>query len=192
MTTQLRRAIAVLIAITAAVALAACGDTDSPDSGPGDAGHDHPTGQGPVPGAMPDDSVQEALSRIYSWEPLTQANSGVAMLNALPWLSGEMAEAATRPGDDRMRPMRQWAQWRKEKAIVTATVHVVPAYDDAGSKTTQREASVLQRIQRADGSVDAYSLITYQVDLALEADNCWRVWRIQITDSQPLTDGVIQ
>ncbi|AUH70529.1 hypothetical protein [Gordonia sp. YC-JH1] len=75
---------------------------------------------------------------------------------------------------------------------MTATVKVVPAVDEPGSRTTKRQAAVLQQIQRADGSVDSYSLMTYDVDLALDEDNCWRVWRIQIVDSQPLTDGVFQ
>ena len=185
------RVAALVLAVCTLLALTACGE-NSEETGPGDTGHEHPTGQGPVPGAIADDSIHEALSRIYSWEPATERDSGVAMRKALPWLSGELAQAASRAGDDRMRPMRQWALWRAEKSIVTATVTVVPSVTDPASKTTQRRASVLQQIQRVDGSVDAYTLMTYEVDAALDPDDCWRVWRLNIIDSQPLKDGVSQ
>lgn len=187
------RIVLVMLAVLAVIGLAACGSGDDSDSGgPGDSGFTHPNGAGPVAGEMPDVSVREALSRIYTWQPAVEANSGEAMRKALPWLTGEMAQAARKPDDSGMRPMRQWAQWKDEKSVITASTQVVPVYDDPTDKTVQRRATVLQQIQRADGSVDAFSLMTYEVDVALGADNCWRVWRIQILDSQPLSDGVSQ
>ncbi|MGB6244600.1 hypothetical protein [Gordonia sp. (in: high G+C Gram-positive bacteria)] len=138
--------------------------------------------------------MQEALSRIYSWEPVRDVNSGAGMTRALPWLSGEMRSVAEREdvGNSAMRPMKEWDAWRQEKAIIGATVKVVPQLDDADSSSVTREATVLQEVQRADGSVDPLSLVTYEVDVARDKDECWRVWRVTVLHHQPLSDGVIQ
>lgn len=170
----------------------------SQEPGPGahelDDGHDHavvlPDGSGPEAGGSAEDSAREALQRIWSWQPTNDASSGQGMVRARPWLSGELAQIAER-GDDPAdtRTSAQWRQWKQAGAVVTATVSITAAHQPPDARTVQRQAVVLQQVLAADGTVQPLSVMTFSVDLALEKDQRWRMWRMTLTDSQDISGG---
>lgn len=182
------------VAILAALALlfAACGDGGTDSSTPSvPAGDVHgttlPDGAGPTQADSPDTVATEALSRIYSWQPVTDADSGAGMQRARAWLSGELATVTDR-GDstDPMRSSSQWQQWRDGKAIVTAAVKVTATEDDPTANVVTRQALVAQTVTWGDGTTTDLGVMTFTVDLAKDpTDHCWRVWRMQLTDTTP-------
>lgn len=184
-----RAALWVGVVVMAVVLVGGCGDEPAP---PSEHGHEHahdthvhdlPRGDGPVAGEGPDASATEALTRIYSWAPVTDADSGAGMRRATAWLSGELAAVARRgDGGDQLRPMRSWSSWQQDKAIVTATVKVTAQQDRPGATDVTRRALVAQQVQRPDGSVEPLGVMTFDVALSHDRDQRWRMWRMQLVD----------
>ena len=189
--TGVRVAVLGCIALVVALALSACGG-DSPDPQPDShaSGHDHshelPTGDGPQPGASPDESATEALQRIYSWEPATDADSGDGMRRAVPWLSGALRTVATRAHDHTVRALPEWQQWRTNHDIVTAAVKVTARADRPGDLDVGRRALVTQDVMHADGTSTQWRLMTFDIALSRDDDRCWRMWRMDLIDTTTL------
>lgn len=178
-------------ALVVALVLSACGgDSPDPHSDDHDGGHDHshqlPVGDGPQPGASPDESATEALHRIYSWEPATDADSGDGMRRAVPWLSGALRTVADRGDDDTVRALPQWQQWRTNRDIVTAAVKVTARADRPGSLDVERRALVTQNVMHADGTTTPWRLMTLDIALSRDDDQRWRMWRMDLIDTTTL------
>lgn len=179
-------------AIAIALVLSACGGADPQPEGDDDhGGHDHshalPSGDGPQPGASPDESATEALHRIYSWEPATDADSGDGMRRAVPWLSGALRTVATRGGhDDSVRALPQWQQWRTNHDIVIAAVKVTARVDRPGALDVERRALITQDVLHADGTSTPWRLLTVDIALSRDDDQRWRMWRMDLIDTTTL------
>ncbi|WP_078113945.1 hypothetical protein [Gordonia sp. IITR100] len=185
--TGVRVAVLGCIALVVALALSACGG-DSPDPQPDShaSGHELPTGDGPQAGASPDESATEALQRIYSWEPATDDDSGDGMRRAVPWLSGALRTVATRGGDDTVRALPEWQQWRTNHDIVTAAVKVTARADPPGALDVERRAVVTQDVMHADGTSTPWRLMTFTLALSRDDDQRWRMWRMDLIDTTTL------
>lgn len=190
---RLRRLLLLLGAVAVMTGMVAgCGDSNPDPQRPSPpAGDVHgttlPDGAGPTPADSPDAVATEALSRIYSWQPVTDPDSGAGMRRARAWLSGELATVTDR-GDTsgQMRSSSQWQQWRDGKAIVTATVKVTATTDDPAATVVARQALVGQTVTWGDATTTDLGVMTFTVDLAKDpTDHCWRLWRMQLTDTTP-------
>lgn len=188
--TGVRLAVLGCVALVVALMFSACsGDSPDPHSDVHADGHDHshdlPTGDGPTPDASADESATEALQRIYSWEPATDADSGDGMRRAVPWLSGALRTVATR-GDDTVRALPEWQQWRTNHDIVTAAVKVTARADPPGDLDVERRALVTQDVMHADGTATPWRLMTFDIALSRDDDQRWRMWRMDLIDTTTL------
>ncbi len=188
--TGVRLAVLGCVALVVALVFSACGG-DSPDphsdvhAGGHDHSHDLPTGDGPTLDASADESATEALQRIYSWEPATDADSGDGMRRAVPWLSGALRTVATR-GDDTVRALPEWQQWRTNHDIVVAAVKVTARTDRPGDLDVERRALVTQNVMHADGTTTPWRLMTVDIALSRDDDQRWRMWRMDLIDTTTL------
>ncbi|WP_331758335.1 hypothetical protein OG225_40300 (plasmid) [Nocardia sp. NBC_01377] len=111
----------VLIVVTVATRH----DSRSPDTFPshlsgGDADHAH---LGPQPhDASPTTVAEQGLALMFSWQPVTDATPGSAMVRARAWLTADLAAAAaTDRSPAQVRTPAVWESWRRSSDIVTAT-----------------------------------------------------------------------
>ncbi|OCH81465.1 hypothetical protein [Gordonia sp. UCD-TK1] len=189
--TGVRLAVISCAALVVALVLNACGGSDpQPDTHDDHSGHDHshqlPVGDGPQLRDSPDESATEALQRIYSWEPATDADSGDGMRRAVPWLSGALHTVATRGDDESVRALPQWQQWRTNHDIVVAAVKVTARTDRPGDLDVERRALVTQNVMHADGTTTPWRLMTFDIALSRDDDQRWRMWRMDLIDTTTL------
>ncbi|MBF6341579.1 hypothetical protein IU450_37735 [Nocardia abscessus] len=148
----------VAAAVLAAVALAGPDHGDRPDttSAPGDAEHS-------IHGLRPDtagpaEAAQQALAALFTWQPVTDATTGVALSRARPWLTGELARASQYPLATGVREPPYWAAWRRSGDIVTAHA-VAPASPDCHRDGCTVTAVVTQTVLHRDGTSTPYQVM---------------------------------
>ena len=173
----------VAATITAVLALAGCGSSQQPEHQSGD-GHDHhvslPAGDGPIRGDSPDVSAREALSRMYSWQPVTDIDTRSAIIRAKPWIEDSLHRKLL-TGRDWVRLPGSWALWREDRAIVTAQVAITARRDEPMAQNVQRTAMVAQVAQWPDGSTTESAVMTYTVTLARGVDDRLRLTEIEVS-----------
>lgn len=179
-----RRRIAI---VAVAAVLLVCGCTSSSDSGGPSthAGHDHdagqslPAGDGPVIGGGPDATAREALSRIYSWQPVSDADSSAAILRAAAWLDADLLAKilSSREGG---RGIPQWALWREGTAIVTAQVAITARRDKPTAQRVRRVAMVAQQVQWPDGGIEELPVMTFAIALHKDTDGRWLLSSLEV------------
>ncbi|MEU3010122.1 hypothetical protein [Nocardia asteroides] len=98
-------------------------------------------------------TTRMGLSAMFSWQPSTDTGPGAALARALPWLTGDLAAAATTtPGG--VRPLPEWVGWRESGDIVSAPVEAQPPRT-VGAETSV-VAVVTQLVVHRDGSATRY------------------------------------
>ncbi|MFF2088599.1 hypothetical protein ACFVVM_32850 [Nocardia sp. NPDC058176] len=172
-------AVLVLALVVLAVVLIIGRDTaelpSEPAHPPGDA-HTH------IEGPTPENSgaattAQMALSAMFSWQPAVDDSPGTALSRAMPWLTGELAEAAAAGPATGVRPLAEWDGWRRSGDIVTAIV------DADQPKTTADEtvlaATVRQIVLHRDGSQTPYQRMDVTATV-VKTPQGWRLASYQV------------
>jgi hypothetical protein len=152
------------------------------------AGHDHDSStasspplsdshiEGPtLADADPTTAVEMGLAAMFSWQPRTDTGPGAALTRAAPWLTGDLASAATGAPATGQEPL-EWAGWRDSKDVVTALVETEPTRLD--EKTTVA-ATVTQQVLHRDGSSTLYRRLHVTVTVT-ETPQGWRMSRYRI------------
>lgn len=99
-------------------------------------------------------TTRMGLSAMFSWQPSTDTGPGAALARALPWLTGDLASAATTAPASGVRPLPEWAGWRESGDIVSALVEAQPLRT-VGAETSV-VAVVTQLVVHRDGSATRY------------------------------------
>ena len=182
------RARVTVLAVLAAlmVILAGCGgDTTPGDPDPSpSSGHDHghelPGPPDPAT-AGPDVVASQALSMMFTWQPVTDPSSGAALRRAAPWLGGDLAAAASSPSTAAPeRPDPRWDSWRRSGDVVTATADVDAGHIPDTPTTAVRLVTVRQQTLHADG--DTTPLTPMRVEATLSrTDSGWRLIAFTVT-----------
>ena len=183
-----RRPVTAVLAALAAlmVAVAGCsGDTgpDQPSPGP-PAGHDHdhelPGAPDPAT-AEPDVVAAQALSMMFTWQPVTDPSSGAALRRAAPWLGGDVAAAATSTQTATpQRPDPRWASWRRSGDVVTATADVDAGHIPDTPTTAIRLVTVRQQTLHADGTTTPLTPMRIEATCS-RTDAGWRLTAFTVT-----------
>lgn len=182
-----RSAAAVLAALVALmVTVAGCsGDTGSNAPAPvPSAGHDH---DHQLPGAPdpatagPDVVAAQALSMMFTWQPVTDPSSGQALRRAAPWLGGDLAAAASSTQTATPeRPDSRWASWRRSGDVVTATADVDAGHIPDTPTTTVRLVTVRQHTLHADGTTTPLTPMRIEATLS-HTESGWRLTGFTVT-----------
>lgn len=172
-------ALAALAVAGGAVALLTHHDTSGPTTGqhaPGDADSGP---HGPQPeGADAITAAQQALTAMFSWQPVSDASTGAGLVRAKPYLTGQLLDAANGTPATGVRALPEWAAWRESKDVVEATVTDVkasPAQDGQALVT----ATVTQNVRHRDNSSTRYQVMTVSAAM-VHTDAGWRMasWRM--------------
>lgn len=158
---------AVLIGLTAA--LWADHDHDASTASSPTPSHSHIEGP-TLADADPSAAVEMGLAAMFSWQPRTDTSPGAALSRAAPWLTGDLAAAATGASATGQAPL-EWAGWRDSNDIVTALVETEPTRLD--EKTTVA-ATVAQQVLHRDGSTTLYRRMQVTVTVT-ETTQGWRM-----------------
>ncbi|MEV0768517.1 hypothetical protein [Nocardia salmonicida] len=128
--------------------------------------------EGPTPdGADASTAVEMGLTAMFSWQPRTDSGPGAALTRAAPWLSGDLASAATgAPATGRVP--HEWSGWRDSNDIVTALVDA-EAPRTIGTETAV-EATVIQQVLHRDGSTTFHRRMHVTVTVT-EAVQGWQM-----------------
>ncbi|WP_207844004.1 hypothetical protein [Williamsia soli] len=187
-----RGPVAAVIAALAAllvILLAGCGGATGPDQpSPGpSAGHDHdhelpgaPDAPDPAT-AGPDVVAAQALSMMFTWQPVTDPSSGAALRRAAPWLGGDLAAAASSTQTATPeRPDSRWASWRRSGDVVTATADVDAGHIPDTPTTAVRLVTVRQQTLHSGG--DTTPLTPMRIEATLShTDTGWRLTVFTVT-----------
>ena len=179
---------AVLAALAALlVAVAGCsGDTGPNEPSPGpSAGHDH---DHELPGAPdpttagPDVVAAQALSMMFTWQPVTDPSSGAGLRRAAPWLGGDLAAAAssTLLTDTPERSDPRWAAWRRSGDVITATADVDAGHIPDTPTTAVRLVTVRQKTLHADGATTPLTPMRIEATCS-RTDSGWRLTGFTVT-----------
>ncbi len=183
-----RRSVAAALAAAAtlAVMLAGC-STGDPGSSPAhapSAGSDHGHAvSGPPDPATADPTVvaAQALSMMFTWQPVTDPSSGEAVRRAAPWLGGDLAAAASSTlTATPERPDPSWESWRRSGDVVTATADVDDGHIPDTTSTAQRLITVRQKTLHADGDTTPLTPMRVQATLT-RTDHGWRLTDYTVT-----------
>ncbi|WP_020109777.1 hypothetical protein [Nocardia sp. 348MFTsu5.1] len=163
-----------------AALLSGCGDNDSISStAPGPAtGHDHnPELPDVADPATADPSIvaAQALSLMFTWQPVTDPSSGEAVRRAAPWLGGDLAAAASSiltATPERTDP--RWESWRRSGDVVTATADVDSGHIPDTTDTAVRLVTVRQKVLHADGDTTPLAPMRMEATLTRTNDG-WRL-----------------
>ena len=182
------RPVAAVLAALAALTLilAGCGG----DTGPGapepspSTGHDH---DHELPGppdpatAGPDVVAVQALSMMFTWQPVTDPSSGAALRRAAPWLGGDLAAAASSPATVAPeRPDPRWASWRRSGDVVTATADVDAGHIPDTATTAVRLVTVRQQTLHADGTTTPLTPMRIEATCS-RTESGWRLTGFTVT-----------
>lgn len=138
----------------AAVALlvAGCGSGHESAPAPSPAGHDAhdhlpsvPTPQTAVASVV----ASQALSTMFTWQPVTEDDSRQALQRAAPWLGGTLAAGTSTAAE---QPDPRWGSWRRRGDVVIAAADVAPARTLDPSSTAARSVTVRQHVLHTDGT----------------------------------------
>ncbi|WP_410874690.1 hypothetical protein [Nocardia sp. A7] len=159
---------AVLIGLCAALWASHDHDASTASSPPPSDSHI----EGPTPAdADPSTAVEMGLAVMFSWQPSrTDTNPVAALARAAPWLTGDLASAATGASATGQAPL-EWAGWRDSNDIVTALVETKPTR--LAEKTTVA-ATVTQQVLHRDGSTTLYRRMEVTVTVT-ETPQGWRM-----------------
>ncbi|MEU3475867.1 hypothetical protein [Rhodococcus sp. NPDC006774] len=183
-----RRPVAAVLAALAALTLilTGCGGDTSPgapEPSPS-AGHDH---DHELPGAPdpatagPDVVAAQALSMMFTWQPVTDPSSGAALRRAAPWLGGDLATAATSTQTaGPQRPDPRWASWRRSGDVVTATADVDAGHIPDTPTTAVRLVTVRQQTLHADGTTTPLTPMRIEATIS-HTDDGWRLTAFTVT-----------
>ncbi|MFC9965683.1 hypothetical protein ACFVH4_15755 [Nocardia ignorata] len=158
---------AVLIGLAAALWAVHDHDASTASSPPPSDSHiEGPT----LADADPSTAVEMGLAAMWSWQPRTDTSPGAALTRAAPWVTGDLASAATgAPATGQAPP--EWAGWRDSKDVVTALVETEPTRLD---ETTTVAATVTQQVLHRDGSSTLYRRLHVTVTVT-ETPQGWRM-----------------
>lgn len=137
----------------------------------GDADH---TIHGPAPDtAGPAEAAQQALTALFTWQPVIDATTGAALSRAQPWLTGELARTSQPPPATGVRELPQWAAWRRSGDIVTAraTAQTITGCDHHHCAVA---AVVTQTVLHRDGTSTPYRVIHVHAATEHTADG-WKL-----------------
>lgn len=146
------------VAVLTIVALAGPERGDDSETTPaaGDAEHSI-DGLGPDT-AGPAEAAQQALAALFTWQPVTDASTGVALSRARPWLAGELARASQYPLATGVREPPHWAGWRRSGDIVTAHA-VAQASPECHRDSCTVTVLVTQTVLHRDGASTPYQVM---------------------------------
>ncbi|MGW4242941.1 hypothetical protein [Nocardia sp. NPDC004722] len=138
-------------------------------------GVDHFLGPGgPTPaGAGAQTAAEQALTAVFTWQPVTDTSTGEGLERAKPWLTGQLLAAADTPDDSGGREIPRWASWREAADVITATAQ-------ASELTTQPDGTALVQIEltqtllHRDGSSTRYRRMNIAATTALTPAG-WRL-----------------
>ncbi|GAB2554676.1 hypothetical protein [Nocardia heshunensis] len=129
---------------------------------------------GPTPAeAGAQTAAEQALTAVFTWQPVTDTSTGEGLLRAKPWLTGQLLAAADTPDDPGGRAVPQWAIWRDAADVITATAQ-------ASELTTQPDGTalvqvdVVQTLLHRDGLSSRYRRMTIAATTALTPAG-WRM-----------------
>lgn len=183
----LARPVTVVVAVFAALAvvLSGCGGdgSDEPSPGPSagnDHGHELPGPPDPAT-AGPDVVAAQALSMMFTWQPVTDPSSGEGVRRAAPWLGGELAAAASSTVTATVaRPDPRWESWRRSGDVVTATADVDAGHIPDSPSTAVRLVTVRQKVLHADGDTTPLNPMRVEATLT-HTDRGWRLTAYTVT-----------
>ncbi|MFE9328260.1 hypothetical protein ACIHDR_46040 [Nocardia sp. NPDC052278] len=163
------------IAATAVIMTAIISRTDSDTAeSPTPAGDAGLAVHGPQPeGAGPQTAAVQALTAMFSWQPVSDPSPGAALTRARLWLTGELALVADSPPATGIREQPGWSAWRRSGDILTATANV----DGAGEHTDLRvnlTATVTQTVLHRDGTTTTYRELRITATV-LRTNHGWRL-----------------
>ena len=182
---RVRRPVAAILAVLAAlmVALAGCGDNTNP-AGPEPSpstGHDHGHELPDPATAGPDVVAVQALSMMFTWQPVTDPSSGAALRRAAPWLGGDLEAAASSPSTVAPeRPDPRWASWRRSGDVVTATADVDGGHIPDTPTTAVRLVTVRQQTLHAAGATTPLAPMRIEATCS-RTDAGWRLTAFTVT-----------
>ncbi|MET9490023.1 hypothetical protein [Nocardia sp. NPDC006630] len=137
---------------------------------------------GPTPhGAGPAVAAQQALTGMFSWQPAHDESAGAGLARAKPWLSGQLAASADMPAATGIRPLAEWAQWRQDGDVVTATATTTAISAPAAGRCLLKVA-LTQTVLHRDGTSSRWRVMDIDASTTDSPDG-WRLDGFTVTDS---------
>lgn len=160
----------IVVVLAGLLAIAGCSDDGASPSNPSQSEHYEPGDSG-LPAGTPATVFTEALTAIFTWEPVTQASPTDALAGAKKYLTGKaLADAESTA---RVRTSADWSAWRANQDIVTAVVGK-PEVVEHPDGTASARATLTQIVQHLDGTTTPYTRSTASAQL-LRVGPTWKL-----------------
>lgn len=135
-------------------------------------------GGGPV-GAGPGLAAQSALTTMFSWQPKTDASPGVGLSRAKPWLSGQLLTDADTPPAAGVKPLPEWARWRRDGDVVIATANTTAIHTPTPGRALVT-LTLTQSVLHRDGTTAPWRVLAIDATTA-PTPLGWRLTDYRVT-----------
>ncbi|KXO95795.1 hypothetical protein AXK56_16415 [Tsukamurella pulmonis] len=159
-----------VVVLAGLLAIAGCSDEGAKPANPSQSEHYEPGDSG-LPAGTPSTVFSEALTSLFTWEPVTQSSPTDALVAAKKYLTGKALADAESPA--RVRTSADWSAWRANQDIVTAVVGE-PQIVEHPDGTASARATLTQIVQHLDGTTTPYTRYTASAQL-LRVGPTWKL-----------------